>query len=108
MGKVRILAALVLDGIGYVPNQVVDMPAAAAKQLAADGQVDPHKDAVAYCTKELGAEVIVHKSPEVVDVADKAAADKAGQLADLEAKLRDATDDEKPALLAQLDALKAQ
>jgi ABC-type nitrate/sulfonate/bicarbonate transport system substrate-binding protein len=62
--KVRILAALQLDGVSYQPNQVVDMPPAAAKAFTADGQVDANKDAVNYCIKELGAEVIVHGAVE--------------------------------------------
>ena len=61
--KVRVLAAIVVDGVTYQPDQVVDLPAGVAKALAADGQVDPNKDAVAYATKELGAEVIVHVEP---------------------------------------------
>lgn len=67
--KVRILAAVTLDGIAYQPNQVVDLPAATAKAQQAAGIVDPHKDAVAYCVAEFGATVIVHKAaaaPEVV------------------------------------------
>lgn len=61
--KVRILAALTLDGVAYQPNQVVDMPAATAKSYQAEGQVDANKDAVAYCVNELGAVVIVHAVP---------------------------------------------
>lgn len=69
--KVRVLAALTLDGITYQPDQVIDLPAVVAKAFADLGQVDPHKDAVAYCVKELGREVIVHTAP----VADEPAAD---------------------------------
>lgn len=65
--KVRILAALTLDGVPYQPNQVVDMPSAAAKSFQADGQVDANKDAIAYCLNELGATVIVHASPAAAE-----------------------------------------
>jgi hypothetical protein len=61
--KVRILTAVVLDGIRYQPDQVVDLPSATAKAQQAAGAVDPHKDAVAFCEKVLGAEVVVHKAP---------------------------------------------
>ena len=46
--KVRVLCAVIIDGVKYQPDQVADLPAAIAKQFAADGQVDPNKDAVAY------------------------------------------------------------
>lgn len=63
--KVRILTAVTLDGIRYQANQVVDLPASTAKAQQAAGVVDPHKDAVAYCVNELGAQVVVHKAPAV-------------------------------------------
>jgi hypothetical protein len=63
--KVRILTAVTLDGIHYQANQVVDLPAGTAKAQQAAGVVDPHKDAVAYCVNELGAQVVVHKASAV-------------------------------------------
>ena len=61
--KVRVLAVLPIGGITYQPNQVVEFEAPVAKTLAESGQVDPHKEAVAYAIKELGAEVVVHAAP---------------------------------------------
>lgn len=54
--KVRVL----VDCLGYKPDQVVDFPPSVAKQLAESGQVDPNKDAVNYCLKELNAAIVVH------------------------------------------------
>lgn len=102
--KVRILAVLTLDGITYKPNQVVDMPPAPAKALAANNQVDPHKEAVAYCVKELGAEVIVHVAPpSSADLAERMAA-----IADCEARLAAAPDADKPSIEVELAALNGE
>jgi hypothetical protein len=67
--KARILAVVHLDGKIYQPNQVVDLPAANAKSLADQGQVDPDKGAISYCINELGAEVIVHAAPKAASKA---------------------------------------
>lgn len=103
--KVRVLCLITVAGIGYKPDQVVDLPSAVAKSLAAEGQVDPHKEAVAYCIRELGAEVIVHVDP--VD-AEAAAAAKAAAIADLEARIAAAAEADKPALQAELEKLAAE
>lgn len=58
--KARILLSLHLDGRDYEPNQIVDFPPAMAKALSNEGQIDISKEAVSYCTNELGAQVIVH------------------------------------------------
>jgi hypothetical protein len=63
--KVRILSTVLLDGAAYQPDAVVEFSAATAKALVESGQADSHKDAVGYCTKELGATVIVHQIPVV-------------------------------------------
>lgn len=103
--KVRVLCAIRVDGVQYQPNQVVDLPPAVAKSFAAEGQVDPHKDAIAYCVRNLGAEVIVHADP----AADAAAAvDKATAIADLQAKIAAAAEADKPALEADLAKLTAE
>lgn len=60
--KARILADVVIDGLQYRVNQVVDMPADAAKAMAKEGQIDTDKAAVAYCVDELGAVVINHET----------------------------------------------
>lgn len=65
--KVRILTDVNVQGVDYKPNQVVDVPAAIAKQLAGAGSADASADAVAYCVDELKAEVIVHQKPESGD-----------------------------------------
>lgn len=96
--KVRILVAVTLDGVTYRPDQVVDMPAGAAKALAAEGQVDPHRDAVAYCIRELKAEVITHVDP---------AEAKSAALAALQARIEAAAPADKPALEAELATLTA-
>lgn len=101
--KVRVLCTIRVDGVEYRPNQVVDLPPAVAKSFAAEGQVDPHKDAIAYCVRELGAEVIVHADPAVVE----AAAAKAAAIAELQAKIDAAAPADKPALEAELAALTA-
>lgn len=111
MPKVRILSVVHLDGEKYQPNQVVDLPAAIAKSFAEQGQVDTHKDAVAYCINELGAEVVVHPAPKVVkDTAaiKAAAALKADDIADLQARIDAADPADKPALEAELAALTAE
>jgi ABC-type nitrate/sulfonate/bicarbonate transport system substrate-binding protein len=101
--KVRILVATHVGGVLYYPDQVVDLPAVTAKQLVAGGQVDAHKEAVAYCVNELGAEVIVHQTPPTPEEIQLQA-----DIAELEAKLATATDDAaKQALQAALDEKKA-
>jgi len=60
---VRILSGFPLDGIHYIPGQLVGLPAGLAEQLAKSGSVDSHKDALAACKAE-GFELIEHK-PEV-------------------------------------------
>ena len=100
--KVRILADQNIEGVPYKGDQVVDLPAAVAKQLSADGQVDPHPDAVAYCINALGQEVIAHEkqdSAEVVRVKE--------DILQLEERLKTASDEEKPVIEDQIAANKA-
>lgn len=52
---VRVLAAVIIDGVRFQPDDVIEgMPEAAAKAYA--GSVDPHPDAVAYA-RSVGAPV---------------------------------------------------
>jgi len=62
---VAILCAFELDAQRYTPGQVVEFAAPTANDLADQGQVDKHKDAVAYALAQ-GAKVIHHpgKDPE--------------------------------------------
>jgi hypothetical protein len=60
---VRILAAVILDGLTYKPDQVVELETGIANDLADQGAVDKHKDAVAYAIAQ-GATVIRHPSAE--------------------------------------------
>lgn len=62
--KVRVLVGCTIEGVPYKPDQLVELSDALAKSHAAAGEVDPHKDAVAYCEKALKAEVIVHVTPK--------------------------------------------
>ena len=64
---VRILADVKVQNVDYKPNQVVDFPAALAKQLTTSGNADAAPEAVAYCTDELKAEVIAHQAPTSAD-----------------------------------------
>lgn len=57
--KVRVLTAVLVEGVSYAGNQVVAFPAEIAKQLKAAGSVDDAKEAVAFCLSE-GAEVVEH------------------------------------------------
>lgn len=82
--KARVLIATTVDGESYVPNDVVDFPAALAKTLKAAAQVDTDKAAVAYCLDELGAKVKTHPVPAVLqpvvgDGGGEALLDGAGQ-----------------------------
>lgn len=103
--KVRILVDVKLDGQSYAPNSVVDLPSAVAKSLVESGQADANKEAVAYCIKELGAEVTVHVDSAV---AEAAAAAKAAAIAELQAKIDAAAPADKAALEAELASLTAE
>lgn len=97
--KVRILVAGPIAGVMYKPNQVVELPHALAKAHAADGIVDPHNEAVAYCVNELGAAVIVHQTPPTPEQVQLQA-----EIASLEALLAAADDEDRAAIQEQIDA----
>lgn len=65
--KVRVLCKIAVDRVDYYPDQVVELPPGVAKAFADAGQVDPHKDAVAYAVKSLGAEVVAHPEPAAIE-----------------------------------------
>ncbi len=73
--KVRILVDQQIDGTPYRCNDVVDIPTELAKPLIEQGAVDDNKVAVAYCISDLGATVIVHRSPVADDLAPQPAAE---------------------------------
>jgi len=71
--QVRILADTTVDGIGYKANQVIEVDEKIVKNLEGAGAADSNKEAVAYCTTELGAKVIKH-ADEVAKLAKEAKA----------------------------------
>lgn len=100
--KVRILVALSIGGVMFKPDQVVDLPAALAKQHAAAGEVDTHKEAVAYCINELGSEVIVYEAPPSPEEAQLQS-----EIATLEASLAEAPEGTSASIQQALDEKKA-
>ena len=58
-----ILCAIELAGKRYIPGQLVEFDADTANDLAEQGQVDKHKDAIAHL-KAQGVAVIRHPVPE--------------------------------------------
>lgn len=72
-----ILCGFELAGARYSPGQLVEFEAATATDLADQGQVDKHKDAIAHL-KDQGVPVIRHPSPsEEEDPPSTPAADPA-------------------------------
>lgn len=59
--KARILQAFVLEGLQYKPDQVIEADAATIKSLKEAGNVDDHREAVAYAESQ-GARALVHVS----------------------------------------------
>lgn len=68
-----IKARILVDCLGYKPDQIVDFPPHLAAHLTDDGAIDPHKDAVSYCLETLGASVVIHGDVQSQPVADKPA-----------------------------------
>lgn len=66
---VAILAAFSLDEKRYHPAQLVEFDAGTANDLADQGQVDKHKDAIAHL-KAQGVAVIRHPSKDPETEAD--------------------------------------
>lgn len=106
----KLALALVLCDVaahGLKAGNVVEADPALIKALAADGSVDPHKDAVAYAKTQSAA---VQRSSVEVEAETRAAAADAkrveiAQLQDLQAK---AEGDTAAALAKQIQAAQAE
>lgn len=61
----RVLVDLVIQGLAYKVDQVVDLPENLAKPHVADGSIDASPDAVDYCRKELKSPELVHEDQAV-------------------------------------------
>lgn len=61
--KVRVLSAITIADFIVPADTLAEMPDALAKQLAADGVVDAHPDAVAYC-EERGDNLLIVAEPQ--------------------------------------------
>lgn len=59
---IRILVAQDIDGLAYLPNQLVLVDGEEAKNRKEVGLIDDSKASIAYCNNELGQEVINHVS----------------------------------------------
>ena len=67
----RVLVTLYLEGQTYEPNSVIELADKQAKALEKDGAVDTSREAVLYCTNDLGAAVTRHETAEPLsDVVD--------------------------------------
>jgi len=62
---VRVLADIIHEGVKYLPNTLLELPAADAKTLKTAGMVDDHKAAVDYVKTFLRAEVVKHVAKAV-------------------------------------------
>ena len=62
----RVLVTLYLEGQTYEPNSVIELADKQAKALEKDGQVDTTREAVLYCTGDLGVAVTRHEPSEPV------------------------------------------
>lgn len=78
---VAILCAFELDGQRYTPGQVVEFVAATANDLADQGQVDKHKDAVMYAMSQ-GAKEIRHTGKDPDTETDETPPDDPAAIAD--------------------------
>ena len=56
---VRVLSAVLIDGVSYAPDSVVTFNTATCDQLK--GSVDASKDSVDYCLSQ-GAKAVTHKA----------------------------------------------
>lgn len=100
--RARVLVDVEIEGKKYVCGRhVVEIDGDVAKSFVKDGALDTSAAAVKYALEEGGAEVVVHTSAR-----QSAADERAAQVAEIEAALAAADDADKPALQAQLDALK--
>ena len=58
---VRVLSAVLIEGVSYAPDSVVTFPAGLFQQLKEFGSVDESKGAVDYCLS-LGIKAVEHKA----------------------------------------------
>ncbi len=56
--KIRLLTATAVASIVYPGNSVLIVNGKVADELVAQGSADSHKDAVAYCERELGIKAV--------------------------------------------------
>ena len=64
----RVLVTLYLEGQTYEPNCVIELADKQAKALEKDGQIDSTREAVLYCTNDLGVIVTRHETAEALSV----------------------------------------
>ena len=60
----RVLVTLYLEGQTYEPNCLVELADKQAKALEKEGQIDSSREAVLYCTNDLGVTVSRHEPAE--------------------------------------------
>lgn len=58
---VRVLSAVLIEGVSYAPDSVVTFNTATFDQLNEFGSVDASKDSVDYCLSK-GAKAVTHKA----------------------------------------------
>jgi hypothetical protein len=64
---VRVLVDLMVEGLSYKTNQVVDFPEKVIRDHVQHGSVDASPEAVDYCKSELKATVLVHEARAVAE-----------------------------------------
>ena len=64
----RVLVTLYLEGQTYEPNCVIELADKRAKALEKEGQIDSTREAVLYCTNDLGVAVTRHETAEALTV----------------------------------------
>lgn len=114
MSKTKLTRARVLADVAVhalLCGQVLEASPALITALAANGQVDPHKDAVGYAL-EQGAEVVRSRLELAQEAAQARQAELAAAVKAAEEKHAAAEGEAKAAALAELvaahDALKAE
>jgi hypothetical protein len=109
MATAKTAVALVLCDVvshGLKAGQLVEGSPDLIKALAADGSVDPHKDAVAYARGQGAA--VQRSSIELSEQRDAAVKALQADVAQLQEAHDKAADDARPALAEQLAAKQAE
>lgn len=105
-----ILAVALLDIVahGVKAGQILEAEASTIEALKKDGQVDPHKEAVAYARSQDAKQVrsAIEASAEALAAAKQAVLVRIAELEQLVASTEDA--EKKAALQAELDAKQAE